>query len=84
MITSEKSPLMPLIQEDVFNEVETHKDPCAAMAIKALRAHQNQWGDLDPWLCFPQHDCCFAFRPRRQPLPVGALERLWKGGDPFV
>jgi hypothetical protein len=84
MITSEKNPLMPLIHEDMFNEAETHKDPCAAMTIKALRARQRKEEDLDPWLCFPQHDCCFAFGPRRQPLPVGALERLWDGGGPFV
>lgn len=59
-------------------------DPFVAEVLRRLLARGPD--SLDPWLPFPQNACSFHFgRPPRpkQPLPIGALWRLWDSGFPF-
>jgi hypothetical protein len=59
-------------------------DPFVAEVLRRLLARAPD--SLDPWLPFPQNACSYRFgRPPRcpQPLPVGALWRLWDTGFPF-
>lgn len=59
-------------------------DPRVAEVLRRLLARGPD--SLDPWLPFPQNACSYKFgRPPRpaQPLPIGALWRLWDSGYPF-
>ncbi|MGE3843063.1 MAG: hypothetical protein AB7I50_15930 [Vicinamibacterales bacterium] len=59
-------------------------DPFVAEVVRRLLARAPD--SLDPWLPFPQNACSYHFgRPPRpsQPLPIGALWRLWDSGFPF-
>lgn len=59
-------------------------DPFVAEVLRRLLARAPD--SLDPWLPFPQNACSYSFgRPQRpsQPLPIGALWRLWDSGFPF-
>jgi hypothetical protein len=59
-------------------------DPFVAEVLRRLLARAPD--RLDPWLPFPQNACSYRFgrAPRpEQPLPIGALWRLWDSGFPF-
>ena len=60
-----------------------HPAPGTAEVIRRILAREKSGPPLDPSLPFPQHSCCFTFGERNSPIPVGALLKLWKSGDPF-
>jgi len=49
--------------------------PQRASLVRNVLAFRDQ---LDPWLPFPQNDCCFGFGEDSLPLPLGALFILWE------
>jgi hypothetical protein len=53
----------------------SEQEQALSRLVKALLKHRQE---LDPWLEFPQSDCCFRFGEARTPLPIGALHRLWE------
>ena len=56
-------------------EANEHRAPERASLVRNVLAFRDP---LDPWLPFPQNDCCFGFGEDSLPLPLGTLFILWE------
>ena len=54
--------------------------PELTLVLRQLHQRVHAGAPPDPWLAFPQSECCYGFGEDKRPVPIGALFYLWSFG----